>query len=91
MGDLGAMAESDGEGKNPACKYGSKCYRKNPEHLRRFAHPATGDVEESDDSGSGSQQQGTTAGATSPPPTATTRRSKRRVSQGLLPLNLPCI
>ena len=88
-GNLDTMAESDGEGKKPACKYGFRCYRKNQEHLRRFAHPATGDVEESDDSGSGSQQQGIT-GATSPPPTATTRRSKRRVSQGLLPLNLPC-
>ena len=24
----------------PLCKYGSKCYRKNPDHLRRFAHPS---------------------------------------------------
>eukprot|EP00005_Dracoamoeba_jomungandri_P002131 CAMPEP_0174254964 /NCGR_PEP_ID=MMETSP0439-20130205/4300_1 /TAXON_ID=0 /ORGANISM="Stereomyxa ramosa, Strain Chinc5" /LENGTH=297 /DNA_ID=CAMNT_0015336879 /DNA_START=379 /DNA_END=1269 /DNA_ORIENTATION=+ len=23
----------------PACKYGSACYRKNPDHLRRFKHP----------------------------------------------------
>ena len=27
----------------PLCKYGSKCYRKNPEHLRRFSHPLTSD------------------------------------------------
>ena len=24
----------------PLCKYGSCCYRKNPEHLRQFAHPS---------------------------------------------------
>ena len=23
----------------PVCKYGAACYRKNPDHLRQFAHP----------------------------------------------------
>ena len=23
----------------PICKYGAACYRKNPDHLRQFAHP----------------------------------------------------
>ena len=23
----------------PACRYGSACYRRNPEHFARFAHP----------------------------------------------------
>lgn len=34
----------------PACKYGSSCYRKNPQHLREYFHPSL-DV---------SQQQGDT-------------------------------
>ena len=51
------------------CKYGSECYRKNPDHLRRFAHPppstsATG--EESGDSGSGSEL-GVTSVDSAPP------------------------
>ena len=53
------------------CKYGSKCYRKNPDHLRRFAHPppstsATG--EESGDSGSGSELGVTSVDSAPPPP-----------------------
>ena len=27
----------------PLCKYGSKCYRRNPDHLRRYSHPSTAD------------------------------------------------
>lgn len=23
----------------PVCKYGSSCYRKNPQHLRAYSHP----------------------------------------------------
>ena len=23
----------------PPCKYGSECYRKNPEHFEKFSHP----------------------------------------------------
>ena len=23
----------------PLCKYGSECYRKNPEHFEKFSHP----------------------------------------------------
>ena len=26
----------------PPCKYGASCYRKNPEHLREYSHPAKG-------------------------------------------------
>ncbi len=26
--------------KKPVCKYGSKCYRKNPDHKREFYHPS---------------------------------------------------
>ena len=24
----------------PVCKYGATCYRKNPAHLKQFAHPS---------------------------------------------------
>lgn len=27
------------EWNKPVCKYGASCYRKNPDHLKRFAHP----------------------------------------------------
>ena len=27
------------ESKKPVCRYGATCYRKNPEHLKQFAHP----------------------------------------------------
>jgi len=30
---------SDTQGPKPDCKYGSKCYRKNPEHLADYNHP----------------------------------------------------
>lgn len=23
----------------PVCKYGASCYRKNPDHLKKFSHP----------------------------------------------------
>ncbi|XP_076054925.1 tyrosyl-DNA phosphodiesterase 1-like [Oratosquilla oratoria] len=29
----------------PPCKYGAKCYRKNPEHLKEFYHPGKDEVE----------------------------------------------
>ena len=29
------------ENEKPACKYGGKCYRKNPTHLETYAHPGT--------------------------------------------------
>ena len=29
----------------PLCKYGAKCYRKNPEHLEQFTHPSTRESE----------------------------------------------
>lgn len=31
--------QSAGADPRPVCKFGSSCYRKNPEHLREFAHP----------------------------------------------------
>ena len=60
------------------CKYGSKCYRKNPDHLRRFAHPPLEDNVASDES---SQVLGSAVASppgTAPPPAG---RNKRRVSQ----------
>ena len=27
------------ENEKPACKYGGKCYQKNPTHLETYAHP----------------------------------------------------
>ena len=61
----------------PTCKYGSKCYRKNPGHLRRFAHPPVEDDVASEES---SQMPGSVASppGTAPPPAG---RNKRRVSQ----------
>lgn len=28
-----------GEDARPACKYGTKCYRKNPAHFEEYRHP----------------------------------------------------
>ena len=28
------------DGGKPVCKYGASCYRKNPDHLKRYSHPA---------------------------------------------------
>lgn len=25
--------------KRPVCRYGSECYRKNPDHLKEYSHP----------------------------------------------------
>jgi len=33
----------------PLCKYGAKCYRKHPDHLRAYHHPSTDKKEEDDD------------------------------------------
>jgi hypothetical protein len=33
----------------PLCKYGGKCYRKHPDHLRAYHHPSTDKKEEDDD------------------------------------------
>jgi len=32
-------SDSDTEDTRPMCKYGVKCYRKNPEHFKQFRHP----------------------------------------------------
>lgn len=31
--------ETTGSGSKPPCKYGNKCYRKNPTHFSQFSHP----------------------------------------------------
>ncbi|CAF4008531.1 unnamed protein product, partial [Rotaria magnacalcarata] len=33
----------------PLCKYGAKCYRKHPDHLKAFRHPSTEKKEEEQD------------------------------------------
>lgn len=38
-----------GASKRPLCKYGAKCYRKHPDHLRAYSHPSTDKKEEEDD------------------------------------------
>lgn len=38
-----------GTSKRPLCKYGAKCYRKHPDHLRDFDHPSTDKKEEEDE------------------------------------------
>ena len=35
------VAPSESSRTKPPCKYGSRCYRKNPEHLRQYSHPIT--------------------------------------------------
>jgi len=35
-----------GTSTRPLCKYGAKCYRKHPDHLRAFHHPSTDKKEE---------------------------------------------
>ena len=32
-------AYKDGDSAKPMCKYGKKCYRKNPVHFEEFRHP----------------------------------------------------
>ena len=38
--------EGGGHCSKPACKYGSKCYRKNPQHLNDFYHPPNEEEDE---------------------------------------------
>jgi hypothetical protein len=35
--------------KLPLCKYGAKCYRKHPDHLRAYHHPSVTDEKEEED------------------------------------------
>jgi len=39
--DAAAAAGAAGDSR-PQCRYGSECYQKNPEHLKKFAHPPKG-------------------------------------------------
>ena len=60
----------------PVCQYGPKCYRKNPEHLREFAHPwADGGA------GGGAYAGGFTGGAPSAPPAAASPASAQQPIQ----------
>ncbi|CAL1540707.1 unnamed protein product [Lymnaea stagnalis] len=35
---MAAIAKNKKPSKKPACKYGSKCYRKNPQHIQNYSH-----------------------------------------------------
>jgi hypothetical protein len=38
-----------GTSTRPLCQYGSKCYRKHPDHLRAYRHPSTDEKEDEED------------------------------------------
>ena len=38
-----------GASKRPVCKYGAKCYRKHPDHLRAYDHPTVTDTKEEEE------------------------------------------
>ena len=42
-----AHADAD-KSKKPACRFGAKCYRKNPDHFKEFSHDTAG-VNDDDD------------------------------------------
>ena len=35
-------ADHEYKKESPVCKYGEKCYRKNPQHFKEFSHPHLG-------------------------------------------------
>ena len=39
VGTSNEIVESKEVVSKPPCKYGSDCYRKNPEHFEKFSHP----------------------------------------------------
>ena len=51
----------------PPCKYGSECYRKNPDHLRRFAHPPAPAEDERNPEDSTQQLAASTTSTAVPP------------------------
>ena len=62
----------------PTCRYGSRCYRKNPEHLRRFAHPSpAADSAASEELQSVGSNVGTTEAASTSASTAPRGQRKR--------------
>ncbi|XP_059147429.1 histone PARylation factor 1-like isoform X2 [Physella acuta] len=40
---MAAVVKKNKGGSKPVCKYGSKCYRKNPQHLQNYQHPENDD------------------------------------------------
>ena len=38
-----------GTSTRPLCKYGAKCYRKHPDHLKAFHHPSTMDTKDEEE------------------------------------------
>ena len=65
----------------PTCRYGSRCYRKNPEHLRRFAHPSPGaDSAASEELQSVGSNGGTTEAAASTAPRGQRKRGRVRTT-----------
>ncbi|XP_063855891.1 tyrosyl-DNA phosphodiesterase 1-like isoform X2 [Scylla paramamosain] len=57
----GPQRQEDGQagtsGAKPPCRYGSSCYRKNPQHHLEFSHPTEGDEEDEDDEDEGSEDE----------------------------------
>ncbi|CAF0810567.1 unnamed protein product [Rotaria sordida] len=56
----------------PLCKYGAKCYRKHPDHLRNYCHPSTEQKIEDDNLTSESIDSSPVSSSSPPPPTTTT-------------------
>ncbi|CAF2371340.1 unnamed protein product [Rotaria sp. Silwood2] len=56
----------------PLCKYGAKCYRKHPDHLRDYRHPSTEQKEEDEDLTSKSFDSSPVSSSPPPPPPPTT-------------------
>jgi hypothetical protein len=43
------LIQTTGTSTRPLCKYGAKCYRKHPDHLRAYRHPSIDEKEEEED------------------------------------------
>ncbi|CAF0847338.1 unnamed protein product [Rotaria sp. Silwood1] len=62
----------------PLCKYGAKCYRKHPDHLRDYRHPSTEQKVEDEDFTSKTSDS---SPVSSPPPTITNSCSSSPIKQ----------
>jgi hypothetical protein len=70
-----------GTSKRPLCKYGAKCYRKHPDHLRAYHHPpATDTKEEEDDEDFTMKPTVTNSASSSPVKQMTTASSNSTIS-----------
>jgi hypothetical protein len=75
-----------GTSTRPLCKYGAKCYRKHPDHLRDFHHPLTDKKEDDDDEDSSTKKTSTTSSASSSPVKHTTTTSSSNSTISLMEL-----